>query len=123
VVGLFGTLIEFVLLKSLKEVLEWPVPVATAVAAEVLILGKFVISDRWVFGHLAPSVDRLVRYHGASAGALVVYWLVINGLVQLVAIPYELGFLVGSAAALGWSFLTNFFWVWAQAGQRKVERY
>jgi putative flippase GtrA len=123
VVGVTGTLLELALLRALVELLEWPLPVATAVASEVLILGKFLMADRWVFGHLTPALGRLVRYHGASAGAFVVYWLVINGLAQLLEVPYLLGFLVGSAAAFAWSFLTNFFWVWAQAGQRKAERY
>jgi putative flippase GtrA len=123
IVGVCGTLLELALLRALVELLAWPLPVATAVAAEVLILGKFLMADRWVFGHLAPAVGRLVRYHGASAGAFVVYWLVINGLVELLGVAYLLGFLVGSVAAFAWSFLTNFFWVWAQAGQAKAERY
>ena len=87
-------------------------PAATAVAAEVLILAKFVIADRWVFGHRRPSPTRLARYHGASAGALIVYWLAINGLAALFGLEYVLAFVLGTAAAFGWSLLTNFLWVW-----------
>jgi putative flippase GtrA len=112
--GIAGSLAELGLLRLLFEVLQWPLPIATAVAAETLILVKFVVADRWVFGHPWPTVNRLVRYHGACAGAFVVYWLVINGVVELLEVPYVVGFVLGTGAAFAWSLVTNFFWVWAQ---------
>jgi putative flippase GtrA len=114
VIGVTASLLELGLLRVLYESLAWPLPVATAVAAEVLILGKFFVADHWVFGHARPSMNRLVRYHGASAGALVVYWLVINGLAALVGLPYVAGFVLGTGAAFAWSLVTNFLWVWAK---------
>jgi putative flippase GtrA len=114
VIGVAASVIELGLLRVLYEGLVWPLPVATAVAAEVLILGKFFAADRWVFGHARPGFTRLLRYHGASAGALVVYWLVINGLVQIVGVPYVVGFVLGTGAAFAWSLVTNFLWVWAR---------
>jgi putative flippase GtrA len=112
-IGLTASLVELALLRLLYEVVLWPLPVATATAAEVLILVKFVATDRLVFGHPSPTVERLVRYHGASAGAFVVYWLVINGLAVLVGLPYVAAFLLGTAAAFAWSLMSNFLWVWA----------
>ena len=120
VLGVAASLVELGLLRVLVELLSWPLPVATATAAEVLILGKFLIADRWVFNHPWPAWDRLLRYHGASAGALVVYWIVINGLAALVATPYVVGFVLGTAAAFAWSLLTNFLWVWAKPVPRNV---
>jgi putative flippase GtrA len=118
-VGLTATLVELVLLRGLYEGLQWPLPVATAVAAEVLILVKFLVSDRWVFGHPWPTFGRLARYHGASAGALVVYWAVVNALGLLVGVAYVLAFLIGTGAAFTWSLLTNFLWVWAQPARSR----
>jgi putative flippase GtrA len=114
VIGASAALLELALLRVLYELLAWPLPIATAVAAEVLILGKFVTTDRLVFGHPSPTANRLLRYHGASAGALLVYWLVINALAEFSGIPYMAGFIVGTAAAFAWSLVTNFLWVWAQ---------
>jgi putative flippase GtrA len=114
VLGVAASLVELGLLRVLIEVLNWPLPVATAVAAELLILAKFLIADRWVFDHSWPAWDRLLRYHGASAGALVVYWVVINGLAALMAMPYVAGFVLGTGTAFTWSLLTNFLWVWAK---------
>ena len=115
VLGVSASVVELGLLRVLYEGLLWLLPVATAVAAEVLILAKFVIADRWVFGHPRPAVDRLVRYQGACFGALIVYWLAINGLAQLLGVPYMLAFILGTAASFGWSLVTNFLWVWVPA--------
>jgi putative flippase GtrA len=112
VVGFGGSIVELGLLKVLYEGIGWPLPIATAIAAEMLILAKFLVSDRFVFGYPRPGVRRLLRYHGASAGALLVYWLVINALVDLVAVPYPVGFVVGTGGAFVWSLITNFLWVW-----------
>jgi putative flippase GtrA len=113
VIGVTASVIELGLLRVLYEVLAWPLPVATAVAAEALILCKFFAADRWVFGHAWPAMPRLLRYHGASAGALVVYWLVINGLAEILGLSYMAAFVVGTGAAFAWSLATNFLWVWA----------
>ena len=112
--GLTASLVELGLLRLLYEGLQWSLPVATALAAEVLILVKFVVADRWVFGHPWPTFNRLLKYHGASAGALIVYWLIVNALGLIVGLPYVAAFIIGTAAAFAWSLLTNFLWVWAQ---------
>jgi putative flippase GtrA len=114
VLGVAAAVVELALLRVLVEVFVWPLLVASLVAAETLILVKFVIADRLVFGHLRPGVGRLLRYHGACLGALVVYWLVINGLVELLGVPYTVGFVLGTGASFAWSLVTNFLWVWAR---------
>jgi putative flippase GtrA len=112
--GVVAAAVELGVLKVLYEVAQWPLPLATVVAAELLILTRFLIADRWVFGHRRPTWPRLARYHGASAGALVVYWLVINGLAVLFGVAYEVAFVLGTGASFTWSLLTNFLWVWAR---------
>jgi putative flippase GtrA len=119
--GLAASLIELALLRGLYEGLLWPLPIATIVAAEVLILAKFLANDRFVFGHPWPNLTRLVRYHGASAGALVVYWLVLNGLTLTLSVPYVAAFVIGTGAAFAWSLITNFLWVWEQHNLPKTQ--
>ncbi|HEX8967991.1 MAG TPA: GtrA family protein [Chloroflexota bacterium] len=116
IVGVTASLVELALLRGLYELAGWPLPFATALAAEILIVAKFVVSDRWVFGYPWPNLRRLARYHGASAGALVAYWLVVNGLGVVVGLPYAVAFIVGTSAAFTWSLATNFLWVWARTG-------
>jgi putative flippase GtrA len=113
--GVSASLVELGLLRALYEGLVWPFPAATLVSAEVLILIKFVIADRWVFGHRWPAAGRLARYQGASAGALVVSWVVINALSVLLGVPYVVAFVLSTAAAFAWSLASNFLWVWARS--------
>jgi putative flippase GtrA len=115
--GVAASLLELALLRSLYEGLHWSLPIATAVAAEVLIIAKFLLNDRFVFDHRWPTGRRLLRYHGASAGALAVYWLAINALSLFAGVPYIPAFVVSTAAAFTWSLFTNFLWVWAQPVQ------
>lgn len=112
-IGLTASLLELALLRLLFEIVNMPLPLATAVAAEALIIIKFLVADRWVFGHPAPKVERMLRYHGASAGAFIAYWLVVNALGVLLGVPYMVAFLLGTCAAFMWSLMTNFLWVWA----------
>ena len=117
ILGVAAAGAELALLGALYQGLHVALPVATALAAETLILVKFVVADRWVFGHPRPALDRAIRYHGACAGALVVYWLVMNALAVGLGVVYTLAFLLGTAASFLWSLLTNFFWVWARTSQ------
>jgi putative flippase GtrA len=112
VLGVSAAVVELALLRVLVDVLSWPLFVASLVAAEALILVKFVIADRLVFGHSRPGLDRLLRYHGACLGAMIVYWVVINGLVELLGVPYTVGFVLGTGASFAWSLVSNFLWVW-----------
>jgi putative flippase GtrA len=116
--GVSAAAAELGLLRLLVEGVAVPLPIATAVAAETLIVVKFLLNDRFVFGHPRPALDRAVKYHGACAGALVVYWLVINALAALLGVPYAVGFVIGTAASFVWSLFTNFLWVWDRAGVR-----
>ena len=47
--GITASIVELALLRALYEGLHWPLPLATAIAAEVLIIGKFLANDRIVF--------------------------------------------------------------------------
>jgi putative flippase GtrA len=113
-VGTTAAVLELLLLRALYEGLGWTLPLATAIAAEVLILAKFAVSDRFVFGYPVPGLARLLKYHGAALGALVVYWLVTNGLAGMGNVAYMFAFVAGTVAAFAWSLLTSFLWVWAR---------
>jgi putative flippase GtrA len=103
--------VEYALLRLLVEVLAVPSWLAAPLAAEALIVARFLVADRWVFGHRRPALVRLVRYQGACMGALVVYLVVFNGLV-LLGLDYRLAFVGGTGASFAWSLATNFLWVW-----------
>ncbi len=114
VVGVAAAVVEFGLLRALTVWLGVALVFASALAAETMILAKFAATDRWVFGHGRPAFGRLWRYHGACAGALVAYWLTINGTATFLGAPDWLAFILGTGASFLWSLASNFLWVWAQ---------
>jgi putative flippase GtrA len=113
--GAGAAVVEFELLRLLVEALAVPPWLASAIAAEALILARFVIADRWVFAQTRPTLGRLVRYQGACMGALLVYLAVFNALVGGFGVAVTAAFVVGTAASFAWSLTTNFLWVWRGA--------
>lgn len=112
VLGVAALGVEIALIGVLYQGLGLPLWLSSALAAEALILARFLVADRWVFRHPRPSVPRCIRYHGASAGAFAVSWVVLNGSAALLSVPYQVAALLGTGAAFVWSLLTNFLWVW-----------
>jgi putative flippase GtrA len=112
VVAGVATLVEIGVLWLLYQEMGLPLSVASALAAELLILARFLVQDRWVFGYARPAFGRMLRYHAAAAGAFVVSWVVLNGSFALFSVDYRVAWLLGSIASFAWSFLASFFWVW-----------
>ena len=113
--GVAATLVELGMLRVLIEVWTVPAWLASALAAELLILLRFGIADRWVFCFPRPAFHRLARYQGACLGALLVYLLTFNLLQVGAGAVYSLAFLAGTAASFTWSVASNFLWVWRSA--------
>ena len=99
----------------LNQWLRLPMWLASALAAEFVLLGRFLTTDRLVFGCARPNLDRCIKFHTAAVGSFIVSWLVLNGSVQLLEVHFAIAALVGSVAAFIWSALSNFLWVWRPA--------
>jgi putative flippase GtrA len=111
VVGLAFAVVNIGLLYLLHDVWALPVFAATLIAGEVGTLARFVINDRWVFGHPRPTWRRLFEYHAAVASSFVIWWSVTN-LLTLWGVNYLLASLAAQACSVGWSMVTNFLWIW-----------
>jgi dolichol-phosphate mannosyltransferase len=94
-----------------RDVLGLSLTVASLVAAELITLLRFLINDRWVFGHARPTWRRLWQYHVAAAGGSAIWWIVTNTLPRF-GIHYLVASTVGTACSMFLSILTNFFWIW-----------
>jgi putative flippase GtrA len=112
VLGVVAFGAEVGVLGALHQWLGCPLWLASALAAETVLLGRFLSTDRLVFGHARPAFARCWRFHAAAAGAFTVSWLVLNGSATVLHVQYVLAAFLGSVAAFGWSGLTNFWWVW-----------
>jgi putative flippase GtrA len=100
------------------NMLRMSLTAATSLAAEVAIILRFMINDRWVFGHRRPTWTRLWQFHIASAGGTAIWWVVANALPRF-GIHYLIASTAGTACSVFFSMTTNFLWVWAGRGAAK----
>jgi putative flippase GtrA len=111
-VGVVAVALELGCLMVLYHWIEAPLWIASSVAAETLMLARFFVTDRWVFGHRKASLRRLWRYHAACAGAFVLSWSVLNTSATFFGVPPVIAWVLGTSVALAWSAWTNLKWVW-----------
>jgi len=83
----------------------------TLCAGEVSTLLRYVVNDRWVFGHRRLSLKRLWQYHLANGAALAIWWAATNALISL-KINYLLAGILAVAFSTGFSMASNFYWIW-----------
>lgn len=84
---------------------------ATLLAAEITLLVRFLINDRWVFNHSRPTYRRLWQYHVASAAGTAIWWAVTNILPKF-GVHYIIAATVGTACSVFFAMGTNFLWIW-----------
>jgi len=111
IVGLAFTACGLMVLYLLRDVFRMPLMVATSAGAEATLLVRFLINDRWVFGHRRPTWRRLWQFHVASAGGGAVWWTVANVLPRF-HVHYLVAAIAGTACSVIFSMATNFFWIW-----------
>jgi len=110
--GILAFGFELVVLAILHQWLKMPLWIASALAAETVLLGRFLSTDRFVFGHPTPSLGRCWRFHVSAFGSFTVSWIVLNSAAVMLGVQYVFAAFLGSVAAFLWSGLTNFLWVW-----------
>jgi putative flippase GtrA len=119
-VGLAFTAGGIGLMYIMVSVLHFSVLAATTFNFEVPMLLRFLINDRWVFGHRRPTWSRLWQFHLASAGGAIVWWIVAN-LLPRFGVNYLIASLVGTACSVCFSMGTNFLWIWRGRGENTVK--
>jgi putative flippase GtrA len=111
-VGVLAFGVEIVLLTVFHQWFKLSLWIASAMAAEIVLLGRFLTTDRFVFSYPTPSLGRCVRFHISALGSFTVSWLVLNSAATMLGVHYVAAAFLGSVAAFVWSALTNFLWVW-----------
>jgi putative flippase GtrA len=119
IVGLAFLGVGTALLYVAVDLLHMPLVVATLVSAEVTLLIRFLINDRWVFGFRFPTWKRLWQFHVAGAGGFGIWWVVTNALPRF-GVHYLIASAAGSASSMFLSILTNFLWIWRKPAEKAV---
>lgn len=117
IVGLFFMGLNIPLLYIFYEVMGIDLKIATALASEIGTLLRFLVNDRWVFGHPRPTWQRLWQYHVAIASSFVIWWSAANlftGMLEpyFPQLDYIIASILATCCSVGWSMFTNFLWIW-----------
>lgn len=125
VVGVTGTLVDFVLLVVLRELLGLPVLIANTLSYSAGIVNNFTLNRLWTFKE-ARSKGVWVQFGQffavSTAGLLLnnaIVLLLDTSLGALFNAP-ESGYLVAKVVATGvvlvWNFLINRYWTFNDVG-------
>lgn len=110
--------LNVVLLYAFVHGLALRVAVATILSAEICTILRFVLNERWVFGILKFSGQRLWQFHVSNGCAFVVWWASTNLLTRR-GINYILASILAVGFSAGFSFLSNFLWIWRKRQREK----
>src|SRR4051794_734427 len=108
VVGVVFTGVSVGLLKVMTEFLGWRYIVATFCSGGICMILRFLIVDRWVFGHLRPTWTRLWQYCVANAVGFAIWWAAAN-VLKSVGVHYLVASVLATFVSVGFSMLSNFF--------------
>lgn len=126
-VGLSGVFVNLGLLWVFADAIDLNDVLASAIAIELSIVWNFFLNNAWTFrdkneGAAAGFGARLFRYNLVSLvglGIQLATFIVLkNAFMQMFHLT-DVGIwkypaqLAGIAIAMGWNFLSNFFWTWA----------
>lgn len=117
VAGMIFLLLNTALLFVLVHWLGFRVSLATLASAETCTLLRYFLNELWVFDSAQFSWKRLWHYHVANGGAFVIWWLATN-LLTAAGLNYIAASIVAVMFSTGFSFLSNFYWVWRKKHPR-----
>jgi putative flippase GtrA len=110
-VGVVFAGVGLALIKVMAGVLAWSYPLSTLISGEICTILRFLVVDRWVFGHERPTSKRLWQYHVATALGFAVWWCAAN-LLKFVGVQYLVSAVLAMFFSVGFNMLSNFRWIW-----------
>jgi len=125
IVGMFGFLVNFVLLTVLYKGLHMHLFIAQLISSEVALFGNFILHHNWTYkGHVTrKSVgELLVQFHASSWAAIIGSALIVAGGVKFFHLHYFVALVIASAVALMWNFGWTKFVIWRHHHEMPVER-
>lgn len=127
-VGFSGVFINLGALWLFADVLDIADVISSAAAIEVSIIWNFLLNNAWTFSDKNEQAksgffSRMLTYNVVSLVGLGIQVATFVALTELVVQTLELeeagiykypAQLVGIGIAMGWNFLSNFYFTWAQ---------
>ena len=122
IVGLFFTFVNVPILWLFDKIFRIPSWLALVLASEVVTIARFFVNDRWVFGYVFPTWQRLWQYHVANLGSFAI-WFGVSLLSRYAfSIDTVIAGLIGTVFSVGLSMVTNFLWIWRKPKGDKANK-
>lgn len=118
-----GAVVNAGLLLLLVEGAGWPVLLASLVAIEVSTLGNWALNRTWTWADRRGGWASLARYHGVTAGAMLLQWVTLALAVTTFDVHYLVGALLGIAAGTLWNFAGNHWFAFRAQDARPLPRW
>ena len=110
-VGVLCAGIGLGLIKILAGMLAWPYALVTVCSGEICTILRFLMVDRWVFGHQRPTGKKLWQYHVANVAGFAIWWSATN-VLKATGANYLLAPVFAMFFSVGFNLLSNFLWIW-----------
>ncbi len=122
-VGLLGALLNL-LVMNISLLIGLPLDAASLLGIETSLLFNFVLHEQWTFGTNMRGkwLDRLIGYHGASAGGIIATYGVMKSLVVLGLAGPIAGQAVGIIAGFGVNYTLSLTKVWGSRADKQRRR-
>jgi dolichol-phosphate mannosyltransferase len=120
VVGVFGVLINSVVLFALVEAGHLNHLIAAAIASEVSILTNFAINDRWTFADARSGCAwpvRAAQYNAVAMSGSVISLCVLAVLTMVFGMYYLVANLMAIAAATLSNYMLNTRFTWGKGAE------
>jgi len=116
-VGLLGALLNLVVMSG-ALLIGAPLDIASLLGIETGLLFNFALHERWTFGTRMQGdwKERLLGYHAASAGGIIVTYTVMKALTGLGLAGPIAGQAIGIIAGFGANYGLSYTKVWRRAG-------
>jgi dolichol-phosphate mannosyltransferase len=120
VVGATGTGLNLSVFSLLTSLLHVEPLQAATLSFELAMCSNFLLNDRWTFRHRRRAgedslIGALARYQLVALGGLVLNLLVLQALVNVLAVMPLVANATGIVAAMAWNFTLSLGWAWRWA--------
>ena len=122
-IGLIIVLLSTLCLYLLIELVKLPVEIATIISAETLIIFRYYLLTTFIFKPKNKNlILSLYNFHISSLAGFLIWWFVTNSLASK-GFHYIHANLFGICFSAIISFVSHFFWIWAnEANDKKTNR-
>lgn len=117
IVGVSATITHFLALTFAVEVGRIPAAIANGIAFALAVFVTYIGQSYWVFRRPVHDVTRLKKFLITAIGGLIANVCIMLLVVNVLSLPYRIGFGIALLVVPALSFVISKTWVFADGGR------